>query len=75
MLVYGIAVLAHDPNFTEPMDVHQLTLIEKCLWLIMDPLVSNKEFFCYSFYKKVLERIKHHKSALKPDDELTNRVS
>uniref|UniRef100_A0A182MY81 Uncharacterized protein n=1 Tax=Anopheles dirus TaxID=7168 RepID=A0A182MY81_9DIPT len=72
MLVFAVTVLTHDPHFTRPADPAQLRYIERCLWLVLEPLVTNKEFFCFSFYKNLLERIKHHKDALKPDDEETN---
>lgn len=75
MLVFAVTVLTHDPHFTRPNDPAQLRQIERCLWLVLEPLVMNKEFFCFSFYKNLIERIKHHKDALKPEDEETNHVS
>uniref|UniRef100_A0A8W7P9N7 Uncharacterized protein n=1 Tax=Anopheles coluzzii TaxID=1518534 RepID=A0A8W7P9N7_ANOCL len=72
MLVFAVTVLTHDPHFTRPNDPAQLRQIERCLWLVLEPLVMNKEFFCFSFYKNLIERIKHHKDALKPEDEETN---
>uniref|UniRef100_A0A182WEA9 Uncharacterized protein n=1 Tax=Anopheles minimus TaxID=112268 RepID=A0A182WEA9_9DIPT len=72
MLVFAVTILTHDPQFTRPADPAQLRHIERCLWLVLEPLVMNKEFFCFSFYKNLIERIKHHKDALKPDDEETN---
>lgn len=75
MLVFAVPVLTHDPTFTAPDDPLQLKQIEKCLWLILEPLITNKEFFCYGFYKNLVERMKNHKDALKSEDELTNHVS
>ncbi|XP_053680344.1 sister chromatid cohesion protein PDS5 homolog B [Anopheles nili] len=72
MLVFAVTVLTHDPQFTRPSDPVQLRQIERCLWLVLEPLVTNKEFFCCGFYKNLIERMKHHKDALKPDDEETN---
>lgn len=75
MLVFAVPVLTHDPRFTRHTDPAQLRQIERCLWLILEPLVTNKEFFCFGFYKNLIERMKNHKDALKPDDEETNQVS
>lgn len=74
MLLFAIAVLTHDPNFVEPTDLVELKGIDKCLSLVLDPLIKNKEFFCYAFYKNIVDRIKHHKDALKPDDTIINSV-
>lgn len=73
-LVFAVPVLTHDPNFTNYEDHQQLKAIEKCLWLILEPLISNKEFFCFAFYKNLIDRMKNHKDALKPDDDATNYV-
>lgn len=72
MLVFAVPVLTHDPRFTRHTDPVQLRQIERCLWLILEPLVNNKEFFCFGFYKNLIERMKNHKDSLKPDDEDTN---
>lgn len=72
MLVFAIPVLTHDPQFTDFTDPAQLRAAEKCLWLILDPLINNKEFFCCGFYRNIIERMKNHKDAFKPDDEPTN---
>ncbi|XP_055601218.1 sister chromatid cohesion protein PDS5 homolog B [Uranotaenia lowii] len=72
MLVFAVPVLTHDPRFTRHTDPVQLRQIERCLWMILEPLVTNKEFFCFGFYKNLIERMKNHKDAFKPDDEETN---
>lgn len=72
MLVFAVPVLTHDPRFTSTEDRIQLKQIEKCLWLILEPLITNKEFFCNGFYKNIIDRMKNHKDAFKPDDEGTN---
>lgn len=74
MLVFAVAVLTHDPNFKKYDDVTQLKQIEKCLWLILEPLISNKEYFCFGFYKNLIDRIKLHKDAINPFDDDTNFV-
>lgn len=75
MLVFAVPVLTHDPNFTNHDDPVQLKQLEKCLWLILEPLISNKEFFCFGFYKNLIDRMKHHKDSYKSDDDATNCVS
>lgn len=75
MLVFAVPVLTHDPNFTNYEDPIQLKQLEKCLWLILEPLISNKEFFCFGFYKNLIDRMKHHKDSYKSDDDATNCVS
>lgn len=75
MLVFAVPVLTHDPNFTNYEDPVQLKQLEKCLWLILEPLISNKEFFCFGFYKNLIDRMKHHKDSYKSDDDATNYVS
>lgn len=74
MLVFAVCVLTHDPNFTNNKDVAQLKAIERCLWLLLEPLITNKEFFCFGFYKTILDRMKNHKDALKADDVKYNTV-
>lgn len=75
MLVFAVPVLTHDPNFTNYEDPAQLKQLEKCLWLILEPLISNKEFFCFGFYKNLIDRMKHHKDSYKSDDDAMNCVS
>lgn len=75
MLVFAVPVLTHDPNFTSVNDPIQLKQIEKCLWLILEPLITNREFFCFGFYKNLIQRMKNHRDAYKPDDSTVNHVS
>lgn len=75
MLVFTVPVLTHDPNFTSVSDPVQLKQIEKCLWLILEPLITNREFFCFGFYKNLVQRMKNHRDAYKPDDSTVNHVS
>lgn len=74
MLVFAVPVLTHDPNFTSVSDPVQLKQIEKCLWLILEPLITNREFFCFGFYKNLIQRMKNHRDAYKPDDSTVNHV-
>lgn len=75
MLVFAVPVLTHDPNFTSVSDPVQLKQVEKCLWLILEPLITNREFFCFGFYKNLIQRMKNHRDAYKPDDSTVNHVS
>lgn len=72
MLLFSITVLTHDPNFSDPKSFSDLKGIEKCLWLILEPLIKNKEFFCFAFYKNIIDKLKNHINTYKPDDELSN---
>lgn len=74
MLVFAVAVLTHDPNFKKYDDINQLKQIESCLWFILEPLISNKEYFCFGFYKNLIDRMKLHKDAVNPIDDDTNMV-
>ena len=75
MLVFAVPVLAHDPDFTSYDDVEYLTRIRQCLWFILEPLMTKNEFYCFGFYKNLIERMKNHKDALKGEDEAMNYVS
>ncbi|CAG0898239.1 unnamed protein product [Darwinula stevensoni] len=72
MLVFSVAVLAHDPGFTDPNDVNQLLLCRSCLLFIMEPLLHKNENFCFSWYKTIIERMKNCIDAVKPQDETAN---
>ncbi|XP_046415233.1 sister chromatid cohesion protein PDS5 homolog B isoform X2 [Neodiprion pinetum] len=72
MLVFAVPILAHDPEFTNYNDVSQLKVIQQCLWYILEPLITKNEFYCYGFYKNLIERMKSHKDALKPEDDNVN---
>lgn len=75
MLVFAVPVLTHDPNFTNAHDPVQLKQVEKCLWLILEPLITNPDFFCFGFYRNLVQRMKNHRDAFKPDDQAINHVS
>ncbi|XP_046739783.1 sister chromatid cohesion protein PDS5 homolog B-B isoform X3 [Diprion similis] len=72
MLVFAVPILAHDPEFTNYNDTSQLKVIQQCLWYILEPLITKNEFYCYGFYKNLIERMKSHKDALKPEDDNVN---
>lgn len=75
MLVFAIPVLAHDPSLTRWDDVVELTKSKQCLWFILEPLVTKNDYFSYGFYRTLIERMKNHKDAVRPDDDSINYVS
>lgn len=72
MLVFAIPVLAHDPGLSRWDDVTDLQKAKQCLWFILEPLVTKSDYFSYGFYKNLIERMKNHKDALRPDDDSIN---
>ncbi|XP_076031392.1 cohesin associated factor B pds5 isoform X2 [Oratosquilla oratoria] len=73
MLVFAVPLLAHQPTFTDPTDIGQLTNIRMCLWFILEPLMTKNDGYCFGFYKALIEQMKNHKDALKPEDEVSNQ--
>ena len=71
-LVYAVPILAHDPEFTSHTNTEQLLRIRQCLWFVLEPLMNKHENYCFGFYKALIERMKNHRDALKPDDEESN---
>ncbi|CAG9792747.1 unnamed protein product [Diatraea saccharalis] len=72
MLVFAVPVLAHDPAFTAYDNVAQLKVVKNCLWFTLEPLVTRNDFYCYGFYKSLVERMKNHKDALNETDDAVN---
>lgn len=75
MLVFAVPILAHLPDFKDPSDMAQLMRIRSCLWYILEPLMTKNDAYCFGFYKALIEQMKNHKDAVKPEDEMTNQVS
>ncbi|KAF7284502.1 cohesin associated factor B pds5 [Rhynchophorus ferrugineus] len=72
MLVFAIPVLAHEPRLTRWDNVNELTVAQQCLWFILEPLVTKNDYFSYGFYKTLIEKMKNHKDAVRPDDDHLN---
>ncbi|GLV36490.1 precocious dissociation of sisters 5 [Carabus blaptoides fortunei] len=72
MLVFAVPILAHDPAFTRWDDVSELTRARQCLWFILEPLMMKNDYYCYGFYKNLIERMKNHKDAIKGEDDGVN---
>lgn len=74
ILPFAITVLAHSTLLPDCKDIEQLKIVEKCLNFILEPLISNKDTFCFSLYTNMIEKMKHSKSAFKPHDDQINEV-
>ncbi|KAL0861628.1 hypothetical protein ABMA27_009125 [Loxostege sticticalis] len=72
MLVFAVPVLTHDPTFTAYDNVAQLKVMKQCLWFILEPLITRNDFYCYGFYKSLVERMKNHKDAVNETDDAVN---
>ena len=51
-----------------------LFFLNRCLWFLIEPLISKSEDYNYSFFRKMLENIKQCKDAQDPEDEAANKV-
>ncbi|XP_066263104.1 sister chromatid cohesion protein PDS5 homolog B [Euwallacea similis] len=72
MLVFAIPVLAHEPRLSRWDNVAELQVAQQCLWFVLEPLVIKNDYFSYSFYKTLIEKMKNHKDAVRPDDDHGN---
>lgn len=54
---------------------HNWQVVKNCLWFILEPLITRNDFYCYGFYKSLVERMKTHKDALNETDDAVNYVS
>ena len=50
-------------------------MIKQCLWFVLEPLITRNDFYCYGFYKSLVERMKNHKDALNETDDAVNYVN
>lgn len=74
ILPFGIIVLAHSEFLEDPSNYNQLKTVEKCLTFILDPLIKNKDTFCFSLYKNMIQKMKSSKSAFQPTNDHVNEV-
>ncbi|CAH8484997.1 unnamed protein product [Dicrocoelium dendriticum] len=70
VLPYLIYLLAHDPQWSHPYDVNRLNRVKASLWFVMEPVVTRGHNFV--FLRKIIEKIKHTRDALAPDNALMN---
>jgi sister-chromatid-cohesion protein PDS5 len=75
ILPFAVTVLAHSSFFQDRNSVEQLQLVEKCLSFVLEPLITNKETFCFTLYSNMIEKMKHSKSAYQPFNDQINEVS
>ncbi|XP_050315656.1 sister chromatid cohesion protein PDS5 homolog B [Anthonomus grandis grandis] len=72
MLVFAIPVLAHDPRLMRWDNLTELQAAQQCLWFVLEPLVTKNDYFSFGFYKTLIEKMKNHKDAVRPDDDHLN---
>lgn len=75
MLVFAVPILANQPFFKDATNVEELLNVRACLWFILEPLMHKNETYSFGFYKALIEQMKNHKDAHRPEDELANHVS
>lgn len=74
ILPFGITVLAHSEYLDDTTSMEQLAEAEKCLKFILDPMIRNKDTFCFSLYKNMIQKMKNSKSAFQPMNDQVNEV-
>lgn len=74
MLVFSLPLLTHYSGFITFDNVPQLQKMKEALWFVLEPLILKNDFYCFGFYKDLIERMKNHRDAIKPDDDPTNYV-
>lgn len=75
ILPFGIIVLAYSEYLDDTTSMDQLHEMEKCLNFILDPMIRNKDTFCFSLYKNMIQKMKNSKSAFQPMNDQVNEVS
>lgn len=74
ILPFAITVLSHSNLLEERSNIEELQVVEKCLNFILEPLINNKDTFCFSLYTNMIEKMKHAKSAYQPHNDEVNEV-
>lgn len=74
ILPFAVTVLAHSTLLEDNRNIEQLKNVEKCMNFILDPLVGNKETFCFSLYTNMIQKMKLSKSAFQPHNDQINEV-
>lgn len=74
ILPFAITVLSHSSILEDCTNIEELKTVEKCLNFILEPLINNKDTFCFSLYTNMIEKMKHAKSAFQPHNENINEV-
>jgi len=74
MLLFAISILTHAPVYKDNRDEESLTLMQQCLWFILEPLITKNDSYNFGFYKEMLERVKNYVDAVEPTNETVNAV-
>jgi len=74
MLLFAISILTHSPVYKDSRDEESLTLMQQCLWFILEPLITKNDSYNFGFYKEMLERVKNYVDAVEPTNETVNLV-
>lgn len=74
MLLFAISILTHSPVYKDNRDEESLTLMQQCLWFILEPLITKNDSYNFGFYKEMLERVKNYVDAVEPTNETVNAV-
>lgn len=75
ILPFAVTVLSHSNIVLEDRtNIDELKIVEKCLNFILEPLINNKDTFCFSLYKNMIEKMKQAKSAYQPMNAAVNEV-
>ncbi|KAE9537570.1 hypothetical protein AGLY_006593 [Aphis glycines] len=72
MLLFAISILTHSPVYKDNRDEESLTLMQQCLWFILEPLITKNDSYNFGFYKEMLERVKNYVDAVEPTNETVN---
>jgi len=72
MLIFAVAVLAHDATYSSHTDVEHLKRVRQALWFVLEPLMTKNENYSYVFYQDMIQKLKNHKDAVNSEDEATN---
>lgn len=74
MLLFSISILTRSPVYKDNRDEESLTLMQQCLWFILEPLITKNDSYNFGFYKEMLERVKNYVDAVEPTNDTINAV-
>lgn len=57
------------------IEINFASLVLRCLWFMLEVLMTKNENNSHSFLRKMVENIKQTKDAQAPDDPKANEVS
>lgn len=74
MLLFAVAVLTRSPVYKDNRDEESLTLMQQCLWFIIEPLITKNDSYNFGFYKEMLDRLKLYVDAVEPTNDVLSEV-